>query len=244
LKIYFYWPIIFLPDKLTFSLEGSQGGSGQDGGDGAKAKDGGICNIPVGTQQCVNPNCNPWPYRGQATTLFFDFGSIPLKAGNGGNGGFGGLGGSPGLAKITKLKYNLTDGFEIPVLIFGKPGRNGINGKGGIGGTGRQFKCTRSFYWKSWRCCKRKCLGICCDYHTCDHSEWLNDYMSSSFLIKSGSDGITPPARNSVEHKPNEEINSTKNVLFDNKIEQIQKDYSNLDNSFRNYLQKFTRKQN
>ena len=233
----------FLPDKLTFSLEGSQGGSGQNGGDGANGKDGEKCSFPAAVlSNCVNPNCNPWPYRENAITLFFDLGSIPSKAGNGGNGGFGGFGGSPGLAKITKLKYNLTDEFAVIAVIFGKPGRNGINGKGGIGGMSRRDRCTRSLSWQSWRCCKRRCLGTCCDYHTCDSSSWLNDLTNNWIPIKTGSDGITHPERNSVEHKPNEEINSTKNVMLDNKIEQIQKDYSNLDHSFHNYLQKFTRK--
>jgi hypothetical protein len=107
-------------------------------------------------------------------------GSIPKNGGNGGFGGLGGQGGLGGLAKITKLKYNLTDDFEIPFFKFGKPGRNGLDGKHGIGGIGGlRYKCIRSFFWRSWRCCKSTCLGVCCDYHTCDTSSWKPDLINT-----------------------------------------------------------------
>ena len=221
-------------------MDGGKGGRGQDGGDGAASNDGAKCSVPQPGlhEQCVYPNCNPWPYRATATTSFFNLGTIPERGGNGGLGGAGGLGGLAGLARITKLDDSLPDKFVTFVNSFGKPGELGKDGEGGIGGIGgSRYRCTRTFYWTSWRCCKSTCFGICCDYHTCDKSSWYND-LNNDYVPGTSQNGITPNSKNSIGLQPNEmPINSIENLLLHH-IEHAQTGSSDFYSSFQNYLEK------
>ena len=220
-------------------MDGGLGGTGQDGGNGGATPNGKTCSVPqAGLQEkCVNPQCNPWPYRAQATTPFYNLGTVPEKGGNGGLGGEGGLGGLGGLAKITKLDDNLPDKFVVTINYVGNSGPIGKRGKGGIGGIGGcQYKCTRTFFWDSWRCCVTNCLVTCCDYGTCESSVWRNDLVNTC-VQSSGQNGITPSSKNAIGRQLNEiPIISIENVLLNYKIEPIEKDSSDFYRAFQNYL--------
>ncbi len=66
-----------LLEKLKFILNGGQGGAGQEGGNGAASNNGSPCSIPSSGDMCVDPNCNPRPYRVKKNTALINFGSIP-----------------------------------------------------------------------------------------------------------------------------------------------------------------------
>lgn len=164
-------------DKLSFSINGGQGGTGQDGGDGILSLDGSKCMIPdqQGTHRCIG-YC-PHLHRITVNLQYEDYGNMPAPGGNGGKGGLGGYGGYGGLAKITRLDESLVNYSQDLVIENDSKGPVGRNGKGGDGSLGGcQFRCTRTFYHKSERCCKRKILGVCVDYTTCKRAEhWNND---------------------------------------------------------------------
>lgn len=207
---------------------------GQEGGNGATSNAGSKCTIPSLADQCVDPNCNPRPYRDTANTVFISFGTDALKGGDGGLGGIGGLAGLAGLAKITRPNDLFS---QIKLNQIGSPGFRGKDGNGGFGAIGGcNFKCTRTLYWRSWRCCKSTCLGICCDYHTCDSESWsaLEMYCFGQAY------GLTPSIKNSIGIKPNEiPLDTTSEMLLGYKNEVSQNSYLNFYPSFLNSLDQF-----
>ena len=218
-------------------MDGGRGGDGQEGGNGADGTAGSHCSVPSSGHRCLNPNCNPQPYRDTAYTVYINYGSMCSNAGNGGKGGIGGLGSRGGSAKIFKLNGSLS---ELVILNqFGNPGNPGKDGNSGFGGknSGCYYQCRRTYYWRSWRCCKSTCLGTCCDYHTCDQDSWLNDLVNSEQFCCSN--GLTPTEKNSIGQEqitiPQKIISQ---LLKDAKNENSQNGFSNFYSSFFSALDK------
>jgi hypothetical protein len=243
-------------------LNGGQGGAGQEGGNGAATTDGSKCTIPSSGDKCVNPNCNPRPYRADATTPYYSYGSTPAKGGDGGSGGIGGYGGLAGSAKITTLQDSQTILNRI-----GSAGNRGIAGRGGIGAIGGCiFKCTRTLYWSSSECCSEwsgsgsgmwssitgtiegiigtiggiiGSIGgifgrrsICID--TCDSESW----SALAINCDSRQNGWTPTSKNANGIVPNEipYVDYSNQLLLDYKSAVLQKGFSNFYPSFVNAI--------
>ncbi|XP_065208858.1 uncharacterized protein LOC135837491 [Planococcus citri] len=146
---------INLPD-LSISVNGGQGGPGQDGGDAASGKNGDDAyDDIIETRGTCSVEYNPPPCACNATssnhTIILDVykdgnitesGRIYILAGKeghiggkGGDGGTGGVDGYPGEATfISLLPHNTT---KIHVEM--KTGLKGLDGRGGQGGSGGKF---------------------------------------------------------------------------------------------------------
>ena len=222
-------------DKLSFYINGGQGGTGQEGGNGKTSPGGTHCNIPGKTARCFGycPNL----YRITVTTHYENFGAAAARGGNGGQGGLGGYGSYGGLAKITRLDDSLVNNFQVLVNRNGSPGAVGRDGHGGYGSIGGcRFKCTRSHYHSSYRCCKTEILGVCVDYGTCTRAHHWNDNLRNECYSRIN--GVAPTTKNSNgrQQKQPMPIDTSKQLLTDYKQVQNQNGHSNFYRSFLNAI--------